>query len=82
LTVGVIYTTVFEYKNRVMFNMPVFDGGDIRADFRNRVEHLLDLTQNVSVGEPVLVFAGRWCSFLDWTKLSGKTKLAVCLLAF
>jgi hypothetical protein len=24
LTVGVIYTTVFEYKNQVMFNMTVF----------------------------------------------------------
>jgi hypothetical protein len=27
LTVGVIYTTVFEYKNQVMFNMTVCDGG-------------------------------------------------------
>jgi hypothetical protein len=27
LTVGVIYTNVFEYKNQVMFNMTVFDGG-------------------------------------------------------
>ena len=27
LTVCVIYTTVFEYKNQVMFNMTVFDGG-------------------------------------------------------
>ena len=27
LTVGVIDTTVFEYKNQVMFNMTVFDGG-------------------------------------------------------
>ena len=26
LTVGVIHTTVFEYKNQVMFNMTVFDG--------------------------------------------------------
>jgi hypothetical protein len=27
LAVCVIYTTVFEYKNQVMFNMTVFDGG-------------------------------------------------------
>ena len=27
LTVCVIYTTVFEYQNQVMFNMTVFDGG-------------------------------------------------------
>jgi hypothetical protein len=27
LTVGVIYTTVFEYRNQVIFNMTVFDGG-------------------------------------------------------
>jgi hypothetical protein len=26
LTVGVIYTTVFEYQNQVIFNMTVFDG--------------------------------------------------------
>jgi hypothetical protein len=26
LTLGVIYTTVFEYQNQVIFNMPVFDG--------------------------------------------------------
>ena len=27
LIVGVIYTTLFEYKNQVIFNMAVFDGG-------------------------------------------------------
>jgi hypothetical protein len=27
LTVRVIYTTVFEYKNQVTFNMTIFDGG-------------------------------------------------------
>jgi hypothetical protein len=27
LNVCVIHTTVFEYKNQVMFNMTVFDGG-------------------------------------------------------
>jgi hypothetical protein len=58
-TVGVIYTTVFEYQNQVIFNMTVFDVGTLVVIFT--LELFLEYQKQVIFQYDVFLKGGFQC---------------------